>query len=151
MQINIIAIGKLKDKAIKELMDEYIKRTKWKISITELEVKKNFPEEQMKIEEGKLLLAKVPAGSYKIVMDEKGEQFTSTKFANKISDLSNKGISSISFLIGGASGHSEEVRKAAGMVLSLSQMTFPHMLARLFLVEQVYRAYTIKVGIGYNK
>jgi 23S rRNA (pseudouridine1915-N3)-methyltransferase len=151
MNITILTIGRLKNPDMHHLIDEYTKRLPWDIKIIELEVGKPLPDDVAKTEEAKLLMAKIPANSFKIVLDEKGKEFSSPEFAKYLGDLAVKGNSKICFIIGGASGLADDVRKAANVVISLSQMTFPHMLARLFLAEQLYRAHTIISGKAYHK
>jgi 23S rRNA (pseudouridine1915-N3)-methyltransferase len=151
MNITILTIGKLKNPDMHHLIDEYIKRLPWDVKFVELEVGKPLPDEQLKVEEAKLLLAKIPANSFKIVLDERGKNFTSPDFAKYLGGLAVKGNSKICFIIGGAAGLTEEIRKSANEVVCLSQMTFPHMLVRLFLAEQLYRAFTIINGKAYHK
>lgn len=139
MKINLIVIGKLKEKFLVEGVAEYIKRIK---NFSKIEVKE-IPECRTVEEEGEKLLAQVPRDSYLIVLDVAGEELTSEKFAEKISALNLRGISEITFIIGGAFGLSEKVRQAADFKLSLSQMTFTHQMARLIIVEQIYRAFKI--------
>lgn len=152
MNINIITIGRLKGGDIKSLIDEYLKRTPWNIKIHEHELTRTLTDEMNKKDEGKLLLEKIKLlGGYVIVMDEKGAEYTSPDFSKMMQGLAVKGHSKISFVIGGAAGLSEDVRKAGNEVISLSKMTFPHMMARLFLVEQLYRSFTIIQGKSYHK
>jgi 23S rRNA (pseudouridine1915-N3)-methyltransferase len=104
-----------------------------------------------KEKQGKLLLHAVPSGAYTIVLDSRGIQCTSTGFAKKIMGLEMRGIKQVAYLIGGPDGLSEQVIQTADLVLSFSKMTFPHDMIRLFLMEQLYRAYTIKAGEKYHK
>lgn len=150
MKIKIIAIGKLKDNNIKNLIDEYIKRTKWNIDIVELEAKTS-DESKIKAEEGKLLLSKIPEGYYIIALNENGKQYESPQLQKELSKLSNQSSGKVAFILGGASGLSDEVKKAAKLSLSLGLLTYPHMLARLLLVEQIYRIWTIAEGKTYHK
>ncbi|HCR85236.1 MAG TPA: 23S rRNA (pseudouridine(1915)-N(3))-methyltransferase RlmH [Alphaproteobacteria bacterium] len=150
MKIKIIAIGKLKDKNIKALIDEYIKRTKWTIDIVEVEAKTK-DESKIKDEEGKLLLSKVPSGYCIIALNENGKQFESPQLHKELNRVANQSSGGIAFIIGGASGLSDEVKKATKLSLSLGLLTYPHMLARLLLVEQVYRIWTIGEGKAYHK
>ena len=151
MKFTITAIGKMKDSAQQALMEEYRKRLPWQVTIRESEVKKSLSGDALAVEEGKLLLASVPEHSRKIVLDERGKSLSSEAFAKTIADWQNQGVSDVSFLIGGASGHGDEVRQQADLLLSFGQMTWPHMLVRLLLVEQLYRAWTILEGHPYHK
>ena len=146
MKINLIVIGKLKEKFLVDGVAEYVKR----IKIFSRIVIKEISECRTVDEEGDKLLAQVPQNSFLIALDVAGEALTSEKFAEKISALNLRGISEITFIVGGAFGLSDEVRLAANFKLSLSQMTFTHQMARLILVEQIYRAFKINRGEPYH-
>jgi 23S rRNA (pseudouridine1915-N3)-methyltransferase len=148
-RITISAIHKV-SKSIPEslIIDEYIKRIPWGVAIKQLDSKLKLPAKQQQEYEGELLLKSIPSGSFIIAMDERGSKFTSQEFSSYI----QKKISQpISFIIGGAHGLSEEVRDKSDFLLSLSDMTMPHLLARAMLVEQIYRAYTISQNHPYHK
>lgn len=147
MKITIIAIGKLKEKFLVEGVTEFLKRLRLfsKIEIREILECRTVEEE------GKKLLSQVPESSWLCVLDVKGQAITSEKFAEKISELNLHGVSNLTFIIGGAFGLSDEVRKAADFLLSLSEMTFTHQMARLILLEQIYRAFKINRGEPYHK
>ena len=146
MKITLVAVGKLKEKFLIEGVAEYLKRLKpfAKIEIREVAEQKSVEEE------GKKLLAQVPKENFLIVLDVAGEFLTSEDFAKKIADLNLRGVSDITFLIGGAFGLSDEVKNAADFRLSFSKMTFTHQMARLILVEQIYRAFKINRGEPYH-
>ncbi|MBQ6976553.1 MAG: 23S rRNA (pseudouridine(1915)-N(3))-methyltransferase RlmH [Selenomonadaceae bacterium] len=146
MKINLIVIGKLKEKFLVDGVAEYVKR----IKIFSRIVIKEISECRTVDEEGDKLLAQVPQNSFLIALDVAGEALTSEKFAEKISALNLRGISEITFIIGGAFGLSDSVRQAANFKLSLSAMTFTHQMARLILVEQIYRAFKINRGEPYH-
>ena len=139
MKIKIVTIGKLKEKFLIDGVNEYLKRLKpfAKIEICEISECKTVEEE------GQKLLSNVLRESFIIVLDVAGEMLTSEQFAKKISELNLYGVSDITFIIGGAFGLSDEVRRAAAFRLSFSKMTFTHQMARLILVEQIYRAFKI--------
>lgn len=103
------------------------------------------------VAQGKLLLKSVPPGAVKVVLDNTGKQMSSVEFSRLISDWELKGRKHITYLIGGPEGHSREVLGSADFCLSLSKMTFTHDMVRLLLLEQIYRAYTIKAGEQYHK
>jgi len=152
MKIQITACGKLKDKDIKNLIDEYIKRVPWGMKIIEVEASnKSSNPETIKLEEERLLLSKIPTGHYKIALDETGSMLSSVEFAKLIEKTATNHTSNISFIIGGSAGLSENARKSADFVISLGKFTYPHMLARLLLVEQIYRSFTILEGKSYHK
>lgn len=152
MKIQITACGKLKDNSIRDLIDEYTKRLPWSIKIVEVDAgnKARNPEVTKK-EEEKLILSKIPANHYKIALDETGKLLTSEEFASSLAKISITHGSNISFIIGGSDGLAEELRKSANLVISLGKLTYPHMLARLLLVEQLYRSFTIIEGKSYHK
>ena len=147
MKITIITIGRLKEKFLVEGTAEYLKRLKpfAKIEIREILECRTVEEE------GKKLLSQVPQSSWLCVLDVRGQAITSEKFAEKISELNLHGVSNLTFIIGGAFGLSDEVRNAADFLLSLSEMTFTHQMARLILLEQIYRAFKINRGEPYHK
>lgn len=151
MKITIRAIGKDTSKELKSLIDEYIKRLPWTIKIEEVVCSKTGSIDEIKKHEGELLLNKIDKDSYLIVLDEIGKKYNSVNFSNIFSVQMLNGISHFVFLIGGANGHSAEVRKKANMILSLSDMTFAHKIVRLILVEQIYRAWTITQAHPYHK
>ena len=150
MEIIIRAIGKERSKLYLDAKDEYLKRTRWKVKIEEIEPVKDLPVELIKEKEGELLLAKIPTGSLIISLDERGKQLKSEPFAKWLEERLS-GYSQIYFLIGGAFGLSEEIRNKSNHLLSLSEMTLPHKLVRVILLEQLYRAYTIINNHPYHK
>ncbi len=151
MKITIIAIGKLNDSNIKSLISEYVKRLPWKINIIELDGGKNKNPDVVKLEEEKLFLSKIPEGYYKIILDETGKLMTSPEFAGQLAKIASNQTGNIAFIIGGAAGLSENMRKSANLIISLGKFTYPHMLARLLLIEQLYRSHMIIEGKSYHK
>lgn len=152
MQITISAIGKLKKNTPEDiLIQDYLKKTKWPVVIKEFEEKKTLTVDQLKEAESNLLLSSVPQGGKIIALDERGKTPSSREFAELIGKWLDDGVQSISFLIGGANGHSEKLREQSDYKLSFGRMTLPHMLARVVLAEQIYRAKTILDGHPYHK
>ena len=159
MNISIISVGKLKEKYLKQAVDEYTKRLNryCKIEIIELPDEKtpdnaSEKEEQIiKEKEGELILSKIKDNMHVIAMDLKGEQKTSEKFSTYIENCGVMGNSNIAFIIGGSLGLSEKVIKRANYKLCFSKMTFPHQLFRVMLLEQIYRAFRIMKGEPYHK
>lgn len=148
LKLNIYAINKISTAALEsKIIADYLKRMPWEVLIYQLELKGSFPPEKQKLLEGELIIKSLPSNSFVIALDESGEQYNSSDFAKKI----NNSEKPISFLIGGAFGLSQEVKRRANMVLSLGLMTMPHALARVLLVEQIYRAYTIGQNHPYHK
>lgn len=137
MKATIIAIGKCrKNSPEKQLIDEYIKRSGWEVTIKEHD---NASQE----EEAKFLLSSIPAGAKAVVLDERGENMKSLELAAKAEKWMLGGCSEICFLIGGADGHLPSTRERADLLLSFGRLTLPHMLMRAVLAEQIYRIQTI--------
>ena len=155
MRINLICIGKTDDKEIVSLMKYYLPRIPkhWNFELMELpDVKnaKNLTPDQLKKEEAKLFQNNIDASDLVIILDEKGKQFTSREFSEKIDFWMGNSVKKIHFLVGGAYGFSEEIYNRANEKISLSKMTFTHQMIRLFFVEQIYRAATILQGKPYH-
>jgi len=157
--ITIICEGKLKEKYLRDACDEYSKRlgAYCKLNIVELSPHR-IPENPSDGEiasaleaEGKEILSKIPNGAKVYAMCIEGKQMPSEKLAEKISECSVQGFSNIVFIIGGSHGLSDEVKRRADFKLSMSEMTFPHQLARVMLLEQIYRAFQISTGGKYHK
>jgi|SRR3712207_5224645 len=159
MNITIICVGKLKEKYLKQAIDEYSKRlSKYcKLNIVQLNDEKtpdNASEKDeliIKQKEGMRILSHIKDSMYVIALDIKGEMVTSEELADFINDLGVRGNSNIALVIGGSLGLDEEVLHRANYKLSFSKMTFPHQLMRVILLEQIYRAYRINSGEPYHK
>ncbi|MGW9100487.1 23S rRNA (pseudouridine(1915)-N(3))-methyltransferase RlmH [Priestia megaterium] len=159
MNISIITIGKLKEKYLKQGIQEYLKRLSSyaKVEIIELADEKapeNLSEsemEQVKQKEGVRILAKISDDTHVIALAINGKQKSSEELAKEINSLATYGKSKIAFVIGGSLGLSSEVMKRSNAALSFSKMTFPHQLMRLVLVEQIYRAFRIIRNEPYHK
>ena len=146
MKISIWCIGKTDEKYINEGVDKYLNRLKHYSKITFEPLKDvkpaQTPEETLK-REAEIVLSKIKPEDVLILLDEKGEMYSSVKFADYIEKLQVQANKHIIFLIGGAFGHHQSIRDRANHLISLSKMTFSHQMVRLFLVEQIYRAFTI--------
>lgn len=159
MRITIAAIGKLKERYLKEGIAEYTKRLSRFADVEIIEVDDEqapdnlspAQEAQVKAREAERLLKKVKEGSYIILLDLAGEQTTSEGFAAKLENIMLSGNSHITFIIGGSLGLDQSLIKASNYRICLSKMTFPHQLARLILLEQVYRAFKIIKNETYHK
>lgn len=152
MKITIATIGKNnKSSPTAQLCQEYIKRTPWQVEIKEFEEKKPLPTDKLKEKEAALLLSSVDSSTIVIAMDENGKNFSSEEFAEKISSWQSQGYAKFSFMIGGAAGHGDSVKERADLKLSMGRMTWPHMMARAMLCEQIYRAFTIISSHPYHK
>lgn len=155
MKIQLICVGKTERSYLKEGESEYLKRLKHycsfeKIEIPELKNAKKLSEDQIKTEEGKLILAKIDRSAQLILLDENGKSFSSVDFSKYLQKKFNQGGKSIVFVVGGAYGLSQEMYARANGKISLSEMTFSHQMVRLFFIEQVYRALTILKGEPYH-
>lgn len=151
MKITIICIGILKSGPEYDLLKEYLKRFQWTVDILELPSKKGLQGITLKEFEAKQILSHLPAGAPLFALDERGTNLTSPDFAKLFGGLQNSGKSHLYFCIGGADGLHESVHKRAAKLLSFGQLTWPHMLVRVMLVEQLYRAQQILAGHPYHR
>lgn len=151
MKVKIIAIGKENSKLVEEFSKEYLKRIPWKFEIIELDPSKKKSIEEVKEHEGELILSKSKPSAYKVLMDESGINLSSVELADHVKKLADNNKSEIEFWIGGANGHGQKIKSAANYKLSLSKMTLPHKVARIMLIEQIYRVYTIISNHPYHK
>ncbi len=159
MKISVIAVGKIKEKYLKDAVTEYSKRLSryCKLEIIEAADEKTpdhasvAVEDAIRAKEGERLLKHIRDDMYVITLEIGGKMLTSEEFAEKIETLGVQGKSSIAFVIGGSIGLGKEVLKRSDFALSFSKMTFPHQLMRVVLLEQVYRGYRIANGEPYHK
>lgn len=152
MKVNIVAVGKIKEKFFTDAIMEYSKRLSkfCDFKIIEVNEATNYKNLAEKSEiEGELLLSK--AKGYIVALDGNGKLFASENIAQLINDNMVNGISEISFIIGGSNGLSDKVRSQAKTIVSFGKITFPHQLFRVVLSEQIYRAFTIINGMPYHK
>lgn len=155
MRIKIIALGKIKEKFLKDGIDEFVKRltpyTAFEIvELTPVEIKDNQIDKALQ-EEGEKILANIKSDSYVITMEILGKQLSSEDFAEKINEITMSGINELVFVIGSSCGISPIISQRANFKLSISKMTFLHQFARLLLVEQIYRAFKILKNETYHK
>lgn len=160
LKINIICIGKIKEKYFTDGINEYSKRLSafCKFGITELaeeRIKSNTPNQSQICEvleaEGKRILQKISPADYVVAMCIEGKMLSSEELAKTLEKASIGGKSTVDFVIGGSYGLSDEVKKRADLRLSMSKMTFPHQMARMILSEQIYRAFEISTNGKYHK
>ena len=159
MSTAVLCVGKMKEKAYRELADEYLKRLGRYGKIEEIEIPDlpepagNSPalEEQVKTREGEALLSKIRPGDRVIALTIRGKQRSSEELADHLREMRTNGISRMVFVIGGSLGLGENVLARADEEMSMSRMTFPHRLARVMLLEQLYRAEKIIAGERYHK
>ena len=148
MKIVLITIGKTNEKYLIEGISDYQKRLKHytnfeRIEIANIKNAKNFSESELMKKEGELILKQIQNSDHLVLLDDKGKDFTSQKFAQKLQQWMLSGKKRLVFVVGGAYGLSDEIYKSGNEKLSLSKMTFSHQMVRLFFVEQLYRGYTI--------
>lgn len=151
MNIIIAAMGRMKASPEKELLDKFLRQTPWDITIRELDVKKGLSGDTLKDAEATLLHEATKEARIRIAMDERGKAMNSADFATKLGNWRDNGQTPIAFLIGGQDGLAKSIRQQADLVLNLGEMTWPHMLARAMLSEQLYRAHTILSGHPYHR
>ena len=155
MKIKLICIGKTGKGFLVDGENEYLNRLKHYVNIERIEIPdlknaKKLSIEQIKSLEGKEIMSKINPGEQLILLDDKGKDFTSEKFAVFIQKKFNQGGKALVFVIGGAYGFSKEVYDRSDSLLSLSKMTFSHQMIRMIFFEQVYRAMTILKGEPYH-
>jgi 23S rRNA (pseudouridine1915-N3)-methyltransferase len=159
MRVEIIAVGRIKPGPEKDLFDNFAKRFDGQgkalslgpLTLTEVEEKKNLGRAELAAREGEKILQALPKGAKLIVLDERGCSMKSKEFSDKLSLWRDEGAPACAFVIGGAGGLSDEVRNRADFKLSFGSQTWPHMMARVMLCEQLYRAATILAGHPYHR
>lgn len=155
MNIKIIAVGKTDSSALSELTDEYQNRLKHYINfdfeiLPDIKNTKNLSEAQQKEKEGEAILKKLNPTDILLLFDENGKQYSSIDFADFLQKKMNAGTKQLVLVIGGPYGFSDAIYKKAQGKISLSKMTFSHQMIRLFIVEQLYRAFTILKNEPYH-
>ena len=148
MNIKLIVIGKTDNINLNALIEEYTKRLGFYIKfdlevIPDIKNVKNLSESEQKTKEGQLILEKLIPTDQLILLDENGKEFNSVGFSDFLQKKMNSGIKTLVFVIGGPYGFSDEVYQKAQGKVALSQMTFSHQMVRLFVIEQIYRGFTI--------
>lgn len=156
MNIKVIAVGKIREQGFKLAVDEFTKRLSPYCSFSVVEIpaqaiKDDALAEKYMEEEAQKILAVIKPNSFVITMEIEGKILSSEDFANKIDEISKEGINEICFIIGGANGIAQSLRAKSNFKLSFSKMTFPHQLARVMLLEQIYRAMKILAKEPYHK
>lgn len=159
IHINVICVGKLKEKYLQDALSEYSKRlSKYcSLTITELPDEK-LPDklnssliEMIKEKESNNIISHIEKNSYVLSLDLKGKQYSSEEFSDKINNISLNISSNVTFIIGGTLGLSERVLKCSNELICFSKMTFPHQLIRVFLLEQIFRAFKISNNETYHR
>ena len=151
MRITLVAVGRAKDGPARELFEDYAKRLRWPLELREVEERRPLPAAQLKAREGALVLAALPEGARLVALDEGGRALDSRAFAERIGRWRDEGLRDLAFAVGGAEGLSRDVLDSAALRLSLGPMTWPHLLVRPLLAEQLYRAQCILDGHPYHR
>ncbi len=151
MRTHLIAVGRMKPGPERELYAHYAARLNPALHMREVEEKRNLPAAKLKLREGELLLNAIPDGAHVVALDEKGRQMGSQAFAKKLGSWRDEGIRDVALVIGGANGLDRAVLDRAHLTLSLGEMTWPHMLVRGLMAEQLYRAQAILSGHPYHR
>ena len=159
LKITLITVGRLKEQYLRDAVKEYEKRLSTLCTLKNVEIdaaklpdNPNLSQINAALEqESEKILASIPSGAYVIPMCIEGKQMDSEELSHKFSDIGVSGQSNVAFIIGGSYGLSDRVKQKADYKLSMSKMTFPHQLARVMLLEQIYRAFKISQGGTYHK
>jgi 23S rRNA (pseudouridine1915-N3)-methyltransferase len=151
MRITISTVGRARGDPAAEICQTYQKRLPWSVTIREVEVRKNLSGEKLALAEAELLRAAVPDRATVVVLDGTGKVHSSEAFARRLGRWRDDGVADLAFMIGGADGLHRELVRGAHLALSLGAMTWPHLLARAMLMEQLYRAHTILAGHPYHR
>lgn len=159
LRVHIVHVGTIKEKYLTDAVAEYEKRLSAYCSVDNISVKEERLSDKPSAaeiataikKEGERILAALPPRAYNIALCVEGKQLSSEKFSERLASIANEGFSDICLIIGGSDGLSDEVKTACRMRLSVSEMTFPHQLMRVILLEQLYRAFNIAAGGKYHK
>lgn len=151
MKLTIAAIGRAGRGPERDLYEHYAGRIRWPLRLRELEERRKLPATQMVEREGELLIASVPPKALLVALDRRGKELDSEGFARRLQRWRDESMADVAFLIGGADGHGENLLKCADLVLSFGAMTWPHLLARAMLAEQIYRAQQLLAGHPYHR
>lgn len=151
MKLMIAAIGRAGRGPERDLYEHYAGRIRWPLVLRELEEKRKLPPPQLMQREGELLLGAVPVGATLVALDRRGKVLDSEAFAARLGAWRDSSVSDLAFLIGGADGHTEQLLKKSALVLSFGAMTWPHLMARGMLAEQIYRAQQLLAGHPYHR
>lgn len=151
MRLTIAAVGRLGEGPARRLYRDYAGRLAWPVTLKEVEERRKLPAAKRMASEAALLAAACPKGARIVALDERGRALTSAAFAQLLGKWQAEGVGEIAFAIGGADGLDPEFKKRAALLLSLGPMTWPHLLCRALLAEQLYRAQSILAGHPYHR
>lgn len=151
MRITLVAIGRAKSSAVAALYDDFAKRLSWPCQLHEIDLRAALPAAARKAREGERLLAAVPQGARLVALDAQGKHLDSAAFAALMGRWQDDGLGDLAFVIGGPDGLARAVLERADLTVSLGPMTWPHLLVRVLLAEQLYRAQCILGGHPYHR
>lgn len=151
MRLTLIAVGRSKKGPEQELFASYQKRLRPSLELTEVEEKRRLSDAELMAREAELILAKIPDGAFVVALDERGKAMKSRDFADFLTVEQDNGTRDMAFVIGGANGLAPSIRDRANKLLSFGVQTWPHMLVRGMLAEQIYRAQSIQAGHPYHR
>ena len=151
MKLTIAAIGRAGRGPERDLYEHYAGRIRWPLTLRELEEKRKLSPPEMIKREGELLLGVVPPKAVLVALDRRGRTLDSEAFADRMRRWRDDSVSDLAFLIGGADGHGEPLLGRCALVVSFGAMTWPHLLARAMLAEQIYRAQQLLAGHPYHR
>ncbi|MEZ5647832.1 MAG: 23S rRNA (pseudouridine(1915)-N(3))-methyltransferase RlmH [Alphaproteobacteria bacterium] len=151
LRLTILAVGKCRGTAYEALVADYTRRFTFPVAVHEIDERKPMTAAQLRHRETTLLIEKIPSGAYTVALDPRGKTFSSEDIANFLRQRQEDGTRDVAFLIGGADGLTDEALTVARLRLSFGSMIWPHLLARVMLVEQLYRAQQILIGHPYHR
>ena len=151
MKITIAAVGKMRSRPEKLLWDNYLRRISWPLTLYEVEERKPLNTKQLIVKEGELLLKAVLPGALIVAVDKSGKTFSSPSLARLFQEWISDNRKYITFIIGGAEGLHNTILKQADLILSMGTLTWPHLLARCMLLEQIYRSQCILTNHPYHR
>ena len=146
-----MAVGRAKRGPVEDLCRDYARRIGWPLELREIETRKRLSGEALKAEEAGLIASRIPAGAVVVALDERGRTLSSEEFADTLGRWRDQGRGGLCFVLGGADGLHADIRARADLILAFGPQTWPHMLARVMLLEQIYRAESILAGHPYHR
>jgi 23S rRNA (pseudouridine1915-N3)-methyltransferase len=151
IRLTIAAVGRARPGPERDLYEQYARRITWPLTLREVEERRRLSPPELMAREGELLRAACPSGATLVALDRRGKPLDSASFATRLGKWRDDGVADLAFLIGGADGHTESLLKDCTLALSFGAMTWPHLLARAMLAEQIYRAQQILAGHPYHR
>ncbi|SDG42677.1 23S rRNA (pseudouridine(1915)-N(3))-methyltransferase RlmH [Roseospirillum parvum] len=151
MRLTLIAVGRARPGPERDLFAHYAKRLKWPLEVIEVEEKRPLPVEVRRQREAELIAARLPAGARRLILDERGRDLSSRQLAERLGAWRDQGEAHVALVIGGADGLDDSLRRQADLLLALGRATWPHMLMRSLLAEQLFRCQSILDNHPYHR